>query len=108
MAEYQKTRRGLKLTMVAALICVNASPISAATAPPPRLPVGQSHATNPAQALRAFAQAAQTETQPNPHYNPFAGLLGKPKTGITLNSEQRAVVDKVNAYLSDTRMLSGN
>lgn len=63
----------------------------------------------PAQALRARAQVAQaTQGQaPNPVTNPFAALLGKSGTGA-LTPEQRAIIDKVDGYLSNVQVLSGN
>ena len=51
---------------------------------------------------------AQTQLQAQaqaPASNPFAGLLGKSSDG--LNAEQRAIVDKVNSYLTATQVLSG-
>lgn len=57
----------------------------------------------PPQALIARAQAT-----PGPATNPFAQLLGKPGgPAATLNGEQRAIIDKVNAYLSNVQVLSG-
>jgi len=40
--------------------------------------------------------------------NPFAKLLGQPNARGTLDAKQRALIDKINAYLAATRMLSGN
>jgi outer membrane lipoprotein-sorting protein len=37
--------------------------------------------------------------------NPFAALLGRPSD--KLDPKQRAIIDKVNAYLTNTQMLSG-
>jgi outer membrane lipoprotein-sorting protein len=60
--------------------------------------------TLPPEALVARAQAT-----PAPATNPFATLLGKPGgPAATLNPEQKALIDKVNNYLSTTQMLSGN
>src|SRR3974390_2600709 len=68
----------------------------------------------PSQALRARAQATQgnqatpgTKT-PNPVSNPFAALLGRAITPGILNADQRAIVDRVNAYLSGVQTLTGN
>lgn len=70
----------------------------------------------PPQALRARAQATTgqattgqaTQGQaPNPVSNPFAALLGKSGTG-SLNPEQRAIIDKVDNYLSSMQTLTGN
>ncbi|MBS0248263.1 MAG: outer membrane lipoprotein carrier protein LolA [Proteobacteria bacterium] len=57
----------------------------------------------PPQALVTQAQA------PNPISNPFAGLLGKTTSGPTaqLTPEQKTIIDKINAYLSNTQKLTG-
>jgi outer membrane lipoprotein-sorting protein len=47
------------------------------------------------------------EPQQNPVFNPFAALLGKPATPNTLSAEQRAIVDRVNGYLSGMQTLAG-
>jgi outer membrane lipoprotein-sorting protein len=76
----------------------------------------------PAQALRARAQATSAQppqvqapqTQapqaqtPSPISNPFAALLGKPGSTTALNPEQRAIIAKVDNYLSNTQTLTGN
>ncbi len=51
--------------------------------------------------------AAQTGPTPNPITNPFAALLGKPGSAGTLSAEQRAIVDRVNGYLSGVQTLTG-
>ncbi|MBI3703757.1 MAG: outer membrane lipoprotein carrier protein LolA [Rhizobiales bacterium] len=60
----------------------------------------------PAAALGARAQATPAPQTPNPVSNPFAALLGKSGTGA-LNAEQRALVERVNGYLSGVTVLSG-
>jgi len=59
---------------------------------------------------RAQAQAAQNQP-PNPITNPFAALLGQTQTGgaagATLSADQRAILQRVNTYLSNTQLLSG-
>ncbi len=60
----------------------------------------------PKAALSARAQAPASQA-PNPVFNPFAALLGKPGAANTLNAEQRALVDRVNGYLSGMQVLSG-
>jgi len=61
----------------------------------------------PSAALGARAQATPTPQSPNPVSNPFAALLGKPGAASALNPEQRAIVDRVNGYLSGVAVLSG-
>ena len=52
------------------------------------------------------APAPQQQTAPAPFTNPFAALLGR--TGpANMKPEQRAVLDKVSAYLSGVNNLSG-
>jgi len=60
---------------------------------------------------RAVAPAetpgAQAQAQaPNPASHPFSALLGKSASG-GLNPDQRAIIDKVNNYLSNMQVLSG-
>jgi len=58
----------------------------------------------PPEALIARAQAT-----PSPVTNPFAALLGQSGTNKgALTPEQKAIVDKVNAYLSTVQTLTGN
>ncbi len=57
----------------------------------------------PREALITRAQA------PNPSSNPFAGILGKPAgtQAGQLTAEQRTIIEKINAYLSNTPRLVG-
>ena len=59
----------------------------------------------PAQALNARAQAQGPA--PAPASNPFAELLGKTGPSGQLTPDQRAVIDRVNSYLSGLQVLSG-
>ena len=66
----------------------------------------------PAEALAARAQAQtpapQAQAKPaNPVSNPFAAVLGKPASGGGLNADQRAILERVNNYLSAMQNLSG-
>ncbi|HXZ46928.1 MAG TPA: outer membrane lipoprotein carrier protein LolA [Pseudolabrys sp.] len=61
-----------------------------------------------AQGLDARAQAPESSKTPNPVSNPFAALLGKSATPGQLSTEQRAIVDRVNSYLSGVTTLTGN
>ena len=54
-------------------------------------------------AAPSFAQGQA----PFPIQNPFAALLGQPGPSVTLKPEQRAIVDKVNKYLSSVQTLQG-
>ena len=55
----------------------------------------------------AVPQQAQATQAPNPASNPFAAVLGKAGSGATLKPEQRAIIDKVNNYLSGMQVLTG-
>ncbi|HEX5212960.1 MAG TPA: outer membrane lipoprotein carrier protein LolA [Pseudolabrys sp.] len=116
MAQYWTARTGHTLTIAALLVCL-AAPASAQRVPLPT-PRPAMHTTTgsimappaalPDAALRARAQApAGTAQAPNPVSNPFAALLGKPTSAATLSPEQRAIVEKVNNYLSSMQVLSG-
>jgi outer membrane lipoprotein-sorting protein len=54
-------------------------------------------------AAPSFAQGQA----PFPVQNPFAALLGQPGPSVTLKPEQRAIVDKVNKYLTSVQTLQG-
>ncbi len=66
----------------------------------------------PAAALDARAQAPQppagSAQPPNPVSNPFAALLGKPGSTTALSPEQRAIIERVNNYLSNMQVMTGN
>jgi outer membrane lipoprotein-sorting protein len=60
----------------------------------------------PTAALNARAQAP-TPQAPSPASNPFAALLGKTVNSAPLKPEQKAIIDRVNGYLSTVAVLSG-
>jgi outer membrane lipoprotein-sorting protein len=128
MAARQKAPNGrmaaIATLFAAPLLCLAAVPAVAETIP---LPIPRPHMQPivlttgtvasqpgkqnvPAQALSAHAQAAPAPAvqPPNPISNPFAALLGRPGSTTALNPEQRAVIDRVDNYLSNTQILSGN
>jgi len=55
----------------------------------------------------AAAQPQQQQQAPAVVNNPFAALFGKVGETTALNPEQRAIVDRINNYLSGTQVLSG-
>jgi len=57
--------------------------------------------------LLAGSALADSAVLPIPFNNPFAAVLGKPSNGITLDDKQRAIVARVDDYLSKTQVLSG-
>jgi len=87
------------LAIAAVLACLAAVPASAQNTQPPRPKAGV-----PAADPRAQAPAAQS---PNPITNPFAALLGKSSGSGTMTPEQRALIDRINGYLSSVQTLSG-
>jgi len=119
------TARTHTVAIAALLACLTAAPALAQNVPLPKprpaigtqpditgsiVPRAANSATTPAipsAALGARAQAAPTPQSPNPVSNPFAALLGKPGAASALNAEQRAIVDRVNTYLSSVTVLSG-
>jgi len=54
------------------------------------------------------ARVTQQQPAPNPITNPFASLLGKPESATALDPDQRAIIERVDTYLSNTQVLSGN
>src|SRR6187200_449051 len=121
MAAHDKARTGAKLGFAALLACLTV-PALAQTIPlpTPRPPVLQTQGrappssapaakpAGPSQALGARAQAPQPSPSHNPISNPFAALLGKANGAGKLTPEQRAIVERVNSYLSGMQMLTGN
>ena len=129
MAAQYKARTGQRWLMAALLACLTAAPALAQSVPlPPPRPHNAAPSTTgsilprpatsvaansapakpavPAQALGARAQAPQTQA-PTPFSNPFAALLGKSSSAAALKPEQRAIIDRVNNYLSGVQTLSG-
>ncbi len=126
MAGYSQSRVGRNAAMAALLVCLTVAPALAENVPlpkpRPRPMVTGSIQPRPATpaipqpALIARAQASQTQVpqvqappvqSPNPISNPFAALLGKSNPASALNPEQRALIDRVNNYLSNMQVLSG-
>jgi outer membrane lipoprotein-sorting protein len=60
-----------------------------------------------AQGPRAGAPAAPQSSAPSPIANPFAAVLGQSEQPVALKPEQRALVDKVNRYLTSVQTLQG-
>ena len=135
MARQINAQTGQKVAIAALFACLTAAPALAERVPlpTPRPAAARAHpaaATSisaagvavPAQALRARAQATSAQppqvqapqTQapqaqtPSPISNPFAALLGKPGSTTALNPDQRAIIAKVDNYLSNTQTLTGN
>ena len=60
-----------------------------------------------AQAAEQRAKQDQQQQQPSPVTNPFAALLGQTGTTTALTPKQRAIIGRVDKYLSTTDVLSG-
>jgi outer membrane lipoprotein-sorting protein len=117
MAAHHKKRTGHKLTFVALFACLGVPAIAQVVplpAPRPSALQAQSNTTGsvaaPAAkpAVPSQGLAAQVTQAPNPVSNPFAALLGKAGSQGVLTAEQRAIVDRVNGYLSGVQTLTGN
>jgi outer membrane lipoprotein-sorting protein len=104
-------RMGCKLAFVALFACVTAPAIAQVPLPSAR-PTSPAQAAPPAPLAKPVVPAPGRQTAPvpqqSPVFNPFAALLGKPTTPNNLSAEQRAIVDRVNGYLSGVQALSGN
>jgi outer membrane lipoprotein-sorting protein len=124
MARYRKAQIGYKLAMAALFAGLTAARALAQNVPlPAPRPAGDDSpaATSsiaarfaiPGAAMRARAQAAQPQVTkpamqpPNPVSNPFAALLGQQGPAIALSPDQRSIIERVNNYLSNMRILSG-
>jgi len=121
MAAHDKARTGAKLAYAALLACL-AFPALGQTVPlpTPRPSMSQPQASAappsvpatkpviPSQAFGARAQAPQPAPSHNPISNPFAVLLGKANGAGKLTPEQRAIIERVNSYLSGLQTLTGN
>jgi hypothetical protein len=117
---YGKARTsGRNLAIAAMLAGLAAAPALAQSVPlPPARPPAVSatvtgSVTIPAKpaskpASRSRAQVTQTQQAPNPIFNPFASLMGKPGSTTALSPDQRAIIQRVDNYLSSTQILSGN
>ena len=134
MAMNHKARNGRTLALAAVLACLTAAPALAQfitpaqqTVPLPRprphfhLTTGSIGAGVSARALNARAQAqapapaqqgnvqpAPAQQAPSPVSNPFASLLGQTGSTTALDPKQRAIIEKVDNYLSSVQTLEGN
>jgi outer membrane lipoprotein-sorting protein len=102
---------GRKLALAALFAGLTAIPALAQNVPlPTPRPAAVAPATTGSTVARAAATPAASVAQaPSPITNPFATLLGKPAASNTaFNDQQRALIGKVDNYLSGTQRLSGN
>ena len=124
MAQYLSARTSHTLAIAVSFACLVAAPAMAQGVPLPRpRPVIETtpvttgsiaapRSAVPAAALSARAQAPQppaaSAQPPNPVSNPFAALLGKSGSTTALSAEQRAIVEKVDNYLTNMQVMTGN
>ena len=117
MTGHRKGRTGHQLALAAMFACLCAPAMAQVVplpAPRPSAQQAQPNSTGPILAPAAKApvpsqgQAPQAVQGANPVTNPFAALLGKPSSAGALSAEQRAIVERVNSYLSGVQMLTGN
>jgi outer membrane lipoprotein-sorting protein len=117
MAEPDKARRLGRIALAACLLaCLTAVPAFAQSVPLPKPRPNTTTAQQPTvtgtiAAKPMLPPASNIEraaqAQPNPISNPFAALLGKPEPSAALKPEQRAVIERIENYLSGTQVLSG-
>ena len=117
MVELNAARRLGRTALAACLLaCLTAVPAFAQSVPLPKPRPTPQAAQPPAVTGTIAAKPVLPPTsniepaaqaQPNPISNPFAALLGKPGPTNTLNPEQRAVIERIETYLSGTQILSG-
>jgi outer membrane lipoprotein-sorting protein len=116
MAQYLSARTGHFLAIAAMFAGLASAPALAQGVPLPTprpaiktspTTTGTIAAVKPAIPAAALAARAQAPQAPNPVSNPFAALLGRPGSTTALSPEQRAIVEKVNHYLSNMQVLSG-
>jgi outer membrane lipoprotein-sorting protein len=113
MAEQQR-RAACKVAFVVLFGCLAAPAIAQVPLPSARPSASQAQASPPAPAPAGKPaapipgrQSAPAPQSPSPVFNPFAALLGKPTAPNNLSAEQRAIVERVNGYLSGVQALSG-
>ena len=113
MAEQQR-RATCKVAFVVLFACLAAPAIAQVPLPSARPSASQAQASPPAPAPASKPaapipgrQSAPAPQSPSPVFNPFAALLGKPTAPNNLSAEQRAIVERVNGYLSGVQALSG-
>jgi outer membrane lipoprotein-sorting protein len=114
MAEPNKGQYGHRVALAALVSCLIAVPALADNVP---LPIPRPHIQHYAPLVTGtvgqraskstVAQAVQAQA-PNPISNPFAALLGRPGSTTALSPAQRAIIDKVDKYLTTTQTLEGN
>jgi outer membrane lipoprotein-sorting protein len=111
-AHHTRTRLALAAALASSLFCLTAAPVLAQSVPlpakrPPANTTG-SIMPRPGAAIPRQALEAQAQEPAAPSSNPFAALLGKSGSASgALNPEQRAIVDRVNSYLTSMQVLSG-
>ncbi|HEU5017800.1 MAG TPA: outer membrane lipoprotein carrier protein LolA [Pseudolabrys sp.] len=122
MAEKHKVRSGRRLAVAAFLACFAATPALAESVPLPKprpgVKIARNYTTGAVgarqQALPAGAQTsgpvppAPAQQTPSVISNPFAALLGQTGSTIALDDKQRAIIKRVDHYLSSVQYLEGN
>jgi len=113
----RKALSGATTAFAALIACALAAPVAAQVPLPTPRPLFQritpkstgavTLPSKPPLATSALRARAQAPGPPTPITNPFAELLGKTNPSGALTSDQRALIDRVNNYLSNMQVLSG-
>jgi outer membrane lipoprotein-sorting protein len=84
-------------------------PVTGSTAAPTAAPAAPIPIAPPVDATTQTQTQAPPQAQaPAPVSNPFAALLGKPGNTVALDDKQRAIIKRVDTYLSTVQTLEGN
>ena len=114
---HDKAHAGGTAAIAALLACLTAGPVWAQSVPLPAprpaaglhaITTGSVAARNETPRIAPAAAAARAQAQAQaPVTNPFAALLGRTNSSSTFNPEQRAIIERINNYLSGMQQLQG-
>lgn len=118
MAGEYRAGNGRTLAVAAFLACFAAAPALAQSVPLPKprpaiklarnYAAGTVHAQSAAPASDQASGPVPVQQTPSVISNPFAALLGQTGSTIALDDKQRAIIKRVDHYLSSVQHLEGN
>ena len=107
-AHHTRTGKSLSLALAATFVCLTGALAQSVPLPAKRPPANTTGSIMPRTGATAPRQLEAQAQAPSPSSNPFAALLGKSGSASgALNPEQRAIIDKVNGYLTSMQVMSG-